>query len=108
MQPAPDFKSFFTVVKHPPSACKEAEDCPHGEVCPLSKVSAGTSVLVKRLSAPPETSKRLREMGFTEDQTIRLVSQQTSVICQVCNARLGISKELAEQIWVQPMGRRVA
>ncbi len=95
-------------MKQPPSAWKEAEECPHGEVCPLSKVSAGTSVQVKRLSAPPETSKRLREMGFTEDQTIRLVSQQASVICQVCNARLGISKELAEQIWVQPMGRRVA
>lgn len=100
--------NVFRVVNDPVPGSRTVDECPHGDVCPLSSVPPGTSVQVKRLSAPPETSKRLREMGFTEDQTIRLVSRQTSVICQVCNARLGISKELAEQIWVQPMSRRVA
>ena len=42
-------------------------------------------------------------MGFCEEQRIRLLSQQSNVICQVCNARLGISAELAEAIWVEPL-----
>jgi len=72
-------------------------------LCPLSRVVAGTAVRIKQLSAPPEVCHRLREMGFCEEQQIRLVSRQTSVICQVCNARLGISTQLAESILVEPI-----
>ena len=38
-----------------------------------------------------------------EDQQIRLLSQQTNVICQVCNVRLGISSKLAQTILVEPL-----
>jgi len=44
---------------------------------------------------------RLREMGFCEEQRIKLVSRASNYICQVCNARLGISQKLAESIWVE-------
>jgi len=46
---------------------------------------------------------RLRELGFCEDQHIRLVSRQSSFICQVCNARLGISEKLADSIFVEAL-----
>lgn len=69
----------------------------------MSHVEAGTTVCIKQLNATPEVSSRLREMGLCEEQHIRLVSHATNIICQVCNARLGISKKLAEQIMVQPM-----
>ena len=59
--------------------------------------------LVTQLSASPEVCHRLREMGVCEEQQIRLVSRQTSIICQVCNARLGISTQLAESILVEPI-----
>jgi len=75
--------------------------CP--ALCPLSRIRAGTAVRIKQLSASPEVSHRLRELGFCEDQQIRLLSQQTNVICQVCNVRLGISAELAESILVEPV-----
>jgi Fe2+ transport system protein FeoA len=78
-------------------------ECPRPFVCPLSSVRAGTSVRIKQLSAPPEVSHRLREMGFCEEQKIRLLAQQTNVICQVCNVRLGISAQLAEKILVEPI-----
>jgi hypothetical protein len=42
-------------------------------------------------------------MGFCEEQKIRLLAQQTNVICQVCNVRLGISAQLAEKILVEPI-----
>ena len=58
-------------------------------------------VCVKQLSTSPEISTRLREMGFCEDQKVKLVSRHPSIICQVCNARLGLSTRLAEEILVE-------
>jgi Fe2+ transport system protein FeoA len=82
------------------------EGCEQPFVCPLSKVRVGTACRIRQLSASPEMAKRLRELGFCEEQRIRLLSQQANVICQVCNARLGISTELAEAIWVEPLPAR--
>jgi Fe2+ transport system protein FeoA len=84
--------------------------CQQPFMCPLSKVKAGAAVRIKQLSGTPEVTHRLREMGFCEEQKIRLLSQQANVICQVCNVRLGISSKLAEQILVEVMepARRVA
>jgi Fe2+ transport system protein FeoA len=70
-------------------------------LCPLSEVQAGTSVRIKQLSASPEMSKRLRELGFCEEQRIKLLSRNPNLICQVCNARLGLSSQLADLIWVE-------
>lgn len=72
-------------------------------LCPLSRVVAGAAVRIKRLDAPPEVVNRLREMGFCEEQQIRLLSQRPNLICLVCNARLGISPSLAENIFVEPI-----
>ena len=78
-------------------------ECPQPFVCPLSHVRAGTSVRIKQLDAPPEVTHRLREMGFCEEQKIRLLAQKANIICQVCNVRLGISARLAEKIIVEPL-----
>src|SRR5438876_2606282 len=86
-----------------PSSVKAAPDCEKPFICPLSKMRVGTACRIKQLSASPEIAHRLREMGFCEEQRIKLLSQHSNVICQVCNARLGISAELAEAIWVEPL-----
>jgi Fe2+ transport system protein FeoA len=76
---------------------------------PLSSIRAGVSVRIKQVSAPPEVTSRLREMGFCEEQKIRLISRHTNIICQVCHARLGISSQLAEKILVEPLtGQKAA
>lgn len=85
----------------PPDAA--VPGCPNPGLCPLNQIRAGMAVRIKRLSAPPEVSHRLRELGFCEDQQIRLLSQQANVICQVCNVRLGISAQLAKTILVEPV-----
>jgi Fe2+ transport system protein FeoA len=72
----------------------------------LNRVNAGVAVRIKRLSAPPELTHRLREMGFCEEQKIKLLSRQSNLICQVCNARPGISSRLAEKILVEPLARQ--
>jgi Fe2+ transport system protein FeoA len=65
-------------------------------------------VRIKQLSAPPDVTHRLREMGFCEERKIRLLTQQANVICQVCNVRLGISVQLAEKIIVEPLQQQAA
>jgi ferrous iron transport protein A len=73
------------------------------EICPLSRVRAGVAVRIKQLCATPEVQNRLRELGFCEDQIIRLLTSQSNYICQVCNARLAISEQLAQLIMVEPL-----
>lgn len=73
---------------------------------PLTKVRAGCVVVIKRLTASPETNQRLREMGFGEEQRVKVVALQNNVLCQVCNARLGLSAKLAESILVQQVAAR--
>jgi len=92
-----------------PSHCAP-EGCQQPLVCPLSRVPVGAAVRIKQLSAPPEVTHRLREIGFCEEQRIRLLSRHSTVICQVCNARLGISAQLAESILVEalPTQQKVA
>lgn len=81
-----------------PDAC-----CAAGETCPLSSVAAGTVVCIKQLAVQPDVLNRLREMGLGEEQRIRLISRHPSLICQVCNARVALSNDLAKAILVEPL-----
>ena len=69
----------------------------------MSRVQAGVAVRIKQLCASPEMQNRLRELGFCEDQIIRLLTSKNNYICQVCNARLAISEQLARIILVEPL-----
>jgi len=73
------------------------------ETCPLNRMEAGVVVRIKKLCASPEIQTRLREVGFCEEQIIRLVTTQTNYVCQVCNTRLALSCKLAELILVEPL-----
>lgn len=78
------------------------------EVCPLARVQAGVAVRIKQLCASPEMQTRLRELGFCEEQIIRLLTSRNNFICQVCNTRLAISQQLAQVILVEPLRPAVA
>ena len=82
--------------------------CAGPKVCPLSRVRAGQVVCIKQLATGPELTDRLRELGFCEEQKIKLLARDSSFICQVCNARLGISEKLAEAILVEPVAAPLA
>jgi Fe2+ transport system protein FeoA len=77
--------------------------CPDAGTCPLSAVEAGAVVCIKQLTAQQNVVDRLREMGLGEEQRIRLVSRHPSLICQVCNARVALSQDLAKSILVEPL-----
>ena len=86
----------------PSPANKNVPDqCAGPEICPLNRVSAGTVVCIRELLTSADVRGRLREMGLGEDQRVKLVSRQNSVICQVCNARVALSEQLAAAIMVE-------
>ena len=94
--------TLAAVKQKPPPAFEVLEGrCAGPEVCPLSRVKAGAVVCIKHLTTTPEVTNRLRELGFCEEQRIRLLTRQSNFICQVCNARLAISERLADSIMVQ-------
>lgn len=72
-------------------------------MCPLSRVQAGTTVCIKHLSTTPELTDRLRELGLCEDRHIKVVACESTFICQVCDARFGISEKLADSILVETL-----
>jgi Fe2+ transport system protein FeoA len=76
---------------------------PACKLCPLSRVQTGIAVRVRQLLAAPEVQSRLRELGFCEDQVIRLITNRTGFICQVCNSRLALSEQMASLILVEPL-----
>ena len=78
-----------------------AGQCAGPAVCPLSRIEAGTTVCVRRLATSPDVCDRLRELGLREDSQVKLLSRHPSVICQVCNARVALSEELADAIFVE-------
>ena len=77
--------------------------CPEPELCPLNRLRTGCTGRVKQLAATPELNLRLRELGLFEDQQIKVLGRPSNIICKVCNARLAISDELAENILVEPL-----
>ena len=77
--------------------------CSKPSTCPLSLVRTGMMVRIKELSTPPDVTQRLREIGFGEEQVIRLLIHQSNLICLVCNARLALSFQLAQLIMVEPL-----
>ncbi len=68
----------------------------------LNSVRPGSSVRVTRLDAQPDLCRRLREMGFGENCVVRCVQSGAALICQVQHARVGLSRQLADAIYVEP------
>ena len=93
----------MNAVNATPSDRTEANGPGASFVCPLSHVKAGTAVRIKRLCVAQGVALRLREMGFCEDQIIRLLTSQTNIICLVCNVRLALNTQLAQAILVEPL-----
>ena len=84
------------------SEATAARDCAN-PLCPLNRVKAGVAVRIRQLCASPQVADRLREIGFCEDQIVRLLTAHTNIICMVCNTRLALSSQIAETILVEPV-----
>jgi ferrous iron transport protein A len=67
----------------------------------LNQVGVGCDVTIRFLSGPG--CDRLRDLGFCEQLQVRKLAAGRNLICSVCGTRMAISRELAEQVLVEPM-----
>jgi ferrous iron transport protein A len=68
----------------------------------LNQVGVGCDVRIRVLSGPG--CERLRDLGLCEQGRVRKLSGGRNLICSVCGTRMAISRELAEQVLVAPVG----
>ena len=68
----------------------------------LSIAPVGRKLSVRHLvNSSPELCIRLRELGFCENAVIRCISRNNmSLICEVCNTRIGLNAGVASNIYV--------
>lgn len=96
----------YLVVRFRTKGLRQAvgSQCAGATVCPLTQVKAGVLVCIKQLRASPEICDRLREMGLYEEQTVKLLSRNANIVCELCQAqRLNLTQEIAETILVEPL-----
>jgi len=98
----PEFKIRAMNSEFGSGAMGEGNSCAN-PLCPLNRVKAGVAVRIKQLCASPQVADRLREIGFCEDQIVKLLTAHTNIICIVCNTRLALSSQIAETILVEPL-----
>ena len=68
----------------------------------LNQAKVGCDMQIRLLSGP--ACDRLRDLGFCEQLQVRKLSGGRNLICSICGTRMAISRELAEQVLVSPMG----
>ena len=103
LQPSLNKPSVAPAMSKHGSQHDHPAECARTELCPLNKVRPGSCVRIKQLNASDDVNSQLREMGLCEDQEIKLLLTHGSIVCQVCNARLGLNPRLAEHILVEPV-----
>ena len=67
----------------------------------LCDASAGQHLRVQCLCGEEGICQRLREMGFCESSIVKKVADSGALICKVCDAKVILSKELAQKIIVK-------
>lgn len=68
---------------------------------PLSLVSQGEEVNIKRIIGNPQTKKHLENLGFVPGTNLTIINQiDGNMIVIIKQARIAISKEMAQKIMV--------
>ncbi|MEI7928803.1 MAG: FeoA family protein [Verrucomicrobiales bacterium] len=79
-----------------------AKDLAADSAMTLNQARVGCDMRIQVLSGP--SCDRLRDLGFCEQLQVRKLANGRNLICSVCGTRLAISRELADQVFVAPIG----
>ena len=66
----------------------------------LSQAAVGCDFQIKQINGP--SCRQLREIGFCEEMRVRKLADGRNLLCKVCGTRLALSRELAEQVFLEP------
>ncbi len=68
---------------------------------PLTLAAVGESNIVRRVGGLPEVKKHLEDLGFVPGSTVTVINTiGGNVIVRVKEARIAISKEMAQKIMI--------
>lgn len=67
----------------------------------LCEAGTGRRLRVECLCGEEHICHRLREMGFCESSVVEKIADSGSLICKVCDAKVALGKDLAQQIIVK-------
>ena len=68
---------------------------------PLTLAEEGVENIIKRLGGSPEVKKHLENLGFVAGGTVTVITTMAgNVIVNVKEARVAISKEMAQKILI--------
>ncbi len=68
---------------------------------PLTLASSGEEAIVKKIGGKPEVKKHLENLGFVVGSEINVITEQNgNIIVKVKEARVAISKEMANKIFI--------
>jgi ferrous iron transport protein A len=71
------------------------------DMMPLALANIGEDNIIKRIGGKPEVKKHLENLGFVVGGNVRIISALGgNVIVNVKEARVAISKEMAQKIMV--------
>jgi ferrous iron transport protein A len=79
----------------------KAHECVCGDSKTLCQVLNGQQVRIEHLKGEEGLCQRLREMGFCEESVVKKIADSGTLICKVCDAKVVLSKNLAEKIIVK-------
>jgi len=65
----------------------------------LTQITSDTNAVILSLSG--HSCAKLREIGFCEMAKIKKIQDGRLLICDICNCKIAISRELAEGIEVE-------
>lgn len=68
----------------------------------LNHFNRGEKVRVRHLQGQESFCNRLREMGFCELSEVQVLNNNGAMLCQVCGAKVCLSRQVADSILVSP------
>lgn len=74
---------------------------PGANTVSLLDIPKGRKVRVYSLDAESVACQRLREMGFCEEAEVKVLTNNGSMVCQVCGSKVGLSKQVANAVRVE-------
>jgi len=69
----------------------------------LPDLPRGSEGRVVQVAGDPSFCQRMRELGLIEAVAVAVQQSNGSVLCKIKNSRFGISRDAAENIWVEPL-----
>ena len=68
---------------------------------PLSMVSAGEIVVIRKITGKDEIRQHLAELGLVVEETVKVISEVSgNLIIQVKDSRIALDKTMANRIMV--------